>query len=162
MGRRIVQDHKIEGVRLALEEELEMGLHLLMALALVNRVQPFPRGIAQTPQHGPPRVLQAGRPHVGLGAHRDITVADIRTPVERRRIKKHQIRWFRRGLLERRVEGILAAQGAGQRFFFNVSIRSRLTVYSGSGEVTVSLPRFQRKPRRLSCLEIADCVTVTP
>lgn len=40
--------------------------------------------------------------------------------------------------------------------FFNSSTRSRLSIYSGSGDVTLSLPRFHLMPRRLISILMDD------
>jgi hypothetical protein len=74
--------------------------------------------------------------------------------MEIRDIKKDQFGRFG-GLTQLGLRDIMTAQGASRGLFFSVAMRSRLTVYKGSGDVTFNAPRFHLTLCRLMEAEIA-------
>jgi len=149
MCRSVVHHHDPEDRRLPLDQALQMGLDFLMPFPLMEGIQAFPGGVDQASQQGTPGIFLPRRIHLKLLSLGHIGIAYLGTPMQIGGVEEDQTGGVGRHA-QVRVGRIVTGQGAVQGFFFNVSIRSRLTVYNGSGEVTFSLPRFHRIPKRFN------------
>jgi len=96
-----------------------------------------------------------------LSAGRDTSVSRIGTPVQICGIEENRSgRFWRNGQIG--IFGIMAGQRAFKGFFFNVSVRSRLTIYKGSEEVTSGFPQFHFSPNFFRVRDIAGWLTAIP
>lgn len=145
MSGRIIHNDKPKRVGLAVNEAFQVCPDFLMAFAFMDGIHARAIRIDQAAEQRIPGIGVPWAVDLGLAALRDIAQSHIRAPVEIGTIKEHQFRVFRR-LSGIAVRSIMTAQNPLFGFFLNASIRSRLTVYKGSGDVTLSLPRFNRTP----------------
>ena len=161
MCRGIVHHHDPEEVGFPLDQALQMSFDFLMTFPLVEGIQAFPGGVDQASNQGPPGIFIPRRINLKLLSLGHLGIAYLGTPMQIGDIKEDQAGGVGRHT-QVRTGSIVTGQGALQAFFFNVSIRSRLIVYNGSGEVTLSLPRFHRTPKRFNRNDSVDCTTAIP
>ncbi len=85
------------------------------------------RDTSNFPGESIPGIVESRRLDTEQTALGDMTVTCIRTPMRICDVKKDRISWFRRRT-QIRFRGVMTGQRPVFGFFFNVSIRSRLTV----------------------------------
>jgi hypothetical protein len=81
MSRSIVQNHKPEGIRVIPYQKLQMSLHFLVSLTLMNGIQAFTCGILQASQQSAPGILFPWSIYFSLFPSGNIAVANIWQPM---------------------------------------------------------------------------------
>jgi len=138
-----------------------MSLHFLVSLTLMNGIQAFTCGIQQATKQSTPGILYPWSIYLHLLPFGNIAVTHIWQPMQVSGVEEYQMPPSGRKISVC-IGGIMATQRSFPGFFLRPPILSRFTVYCGSGEVTLSLPRFQLMSIRFRSIQIADALIFTP